>query len=107
MEICRIFAIFTNGVNVILNKGEDHSLMDFTSAVQYDLNISYIQGCALTGPGRPRRLTFGLERPKIYSWSPGQEGWFLDLQPKSKTKVLLNWVCVDIQRSFHVNSRVT
>ena len=68
------------------------------------------QGCALTAPGRLRRLTFGLGRPKIYSWSPGRAicwCWFLVLQSIRKKKMLFNRVCVDIQRSFQVNSRVT
>ena len=33
--------------------------------------------------------------------------WFLDLQSKSKKKMLFNGACVGMQRSFHVNSRVT
>ena len=68
------------------------------------------QGCALTAPDRLRRLTFGLERLKIFSWSPGRATgwcWFLDLQSKKKKKMLFNRARVDIQRSFHVNLRVT
>ena len=68
-----------------------------------------MQGCALTAPGRLRRLTFGLGRPKIYSWSPGRATcwcWFLVLQSISKKKMLFNRVRVDIQRSFHVKSLV-
>ena len=46
-----------------------------------------MQGCALTAPGRLRRLTFGLGWLKIFSWSPGQATgwcWFLNLQSKKK-----------------------
>ena len=59
------------------------------------------QGCALTAPGRLRRLTFGLGRLKILSWSPGRATgwcWFLDLQSKKKKKMLFNRARVDIQR---------
>ena len=66
------------------------------------------QGCALTAPGRLRRLTFGLGL-KIFSWSPGRATgwcWFLDLQSKKKKKMLFNRARVDVLRSFHVNSHV-
>ena len=52
-----------------------------------DATYKTTQGCALTAPGHLRRLTFGLGRLKIFSWSPGRATgwcWFLDLQSKKK-----------------------
>ena len=36
-----------------------------------------IQGCALTAPGRLRRLTFGFGRVRKISWSPGRALWLI------------------------------
>ena len=35
------------------------------------------QGCALTAPGRLRRLTFGFGRVRKITWSPGRALWLI------------------------------
>ena len=57
------------------------------------------QGCALTAPGRLRRLTFGLGRPKYFlgrpAGRPADVGFLIYSQNNDK-KMLFNRVRVDI-----------
>ena len=61
----------------------------------------------------PRLCSNGTRAPEATNiWPRATENiffcwcWFLDLQSKSKKKMLFNQARVDVQRSFHVNLHV-
>ena len=80
------------------------------------------QGCALTAPGRLRRLTFGFGRVRKITWSPGRALWLIvflaDKAAKHFNMLVVTVYQISqkmfflrtkqaVQRPFHMISHVT
>ena len=80
------------------------------------------QGCALTAPGRLRRLTFGFGRVRKINWSPGRALWLIVFLADKAAKYFNMLVVTvyqtsqkmfflrtkqSVQRPFHMISHVT
>ena len=86
------------------------------------IEIYYYQGCALTAPGRLRRLTFGFGRVRKTTRSPGRALWLIVLLADKAGKNFNMLVVTvyetsekmfflrskqSVQRPFHMISHVT
>ena len=70
--------------------------------------MKHSQGCALTAPGRLRRLTFGFGRVRNTTRSPGRALWLIVFLADKATRnfnMLVVTVCENSQKMFFLRTK--